>query len=72
MRRADPSRRMGNIAHPTPLSLAWTLARRELRTLGIEAAHLLASPVVSADALAGVARRISGGWVTGSGSARLD
>jgi len=48
------------------------LARRELRTLGIEAAHLLPSPTVTTDALAGIARRIAGGWVTGSGGARLD
>lgn len=42
------------------------LARRELRTLGIEAAHLLPPGPVDAAALAGVAVRIASGWVPGS------
>jgi glycerate kinase len=42
------------------------LARRELRTLGIEAAHLLPAGAVTADGLAAVAARIAGGWVSGS------
>lgn len=39
------------------------LARRELRTLGIEAAHLLPDAVPTGTALASVAGRIAAGWV---------
>jgi glycerate kinase len=48
------------------------LARRELRTLGIEAAHLLPPGPVTPEALADVAARIAGGWVSASGSPHVD
>jgi glycerate kinase len=48
------------------------LARRELRTLGIEAAHLLPPGPLTADALTGVAARIANGWVSGARSAHVD
>ncbi|MGC3994419.1 MAG: glycerate kinase [Propionicimonas sp.] len=43
------------------------LARRELRTMGIEAAHLLPAGPVTADALTSVAARIAAGWYVGGG-----
>ncbi|MFT4108833.1 glycerate kinase, partial [Propionicimonas sp.] len=43
------------------------LARRELRTLGIEAAHLLPAGPVTADGLTAVAARIAAGWYVGGG-----
>lgn len=48
------------------------LARRELRTMGIEAAHLLASANPSEDDLRAAGARIAAGWVTGLASAHLD
>ncbi len=48
------------------------LARRELRTLGIEAAHLLPAGPVTPEALADVANRIGTGWVSGRAGARID
>ena len=41
------------------------LSRRELRTMGIESAHILTSPQPSADDLTAAAARIAAGWVTG-------
>lgn len=43
------------------------LARRELRTLGIEAAHLLPPGPPTADGLTDTAARIAAGWVPGVG-----
>ncbi|MFZ0530087.1 MAG: glycerate kinase, partial [Propionicimonas sp.] len=48
------------------------LARRELRTLGIEAAHLVGSPDPSPAQLRLAGARIAAGWVTGSEPTRLD
>lgn len=48
------------------------LARRELRTLGIEAAHLLPAGSVTATAVAAVADRIGAGWVSAARGARVD
>ena len=42
------------------------LARRELRTLGIEVAHLLPGGLATDAALESVSGRIAAGWVTGT------
>lgn len=44
------------------------MARRELRTLGLEAAHLLPSGPPTADGLTATAARIAAGWVPGVGT----
>jgi glycerate kinase len=41
------------------------LARRELRTLGLEAAHLLPAGAPTPDGLTATAARIAAGWVPG-------
>jgi len=41
------------------------LARRELRTLGLEAAHLLPAGPPTPDGLTATAARIAAGWVPG-------
>ncbi len=43
------------------------LARRELRTLGLEAAHLLSAGPPTPDGLTATAARIAAGWVPGAG-----
>ena len=48
------------------------LARRELRTLGIEAAHLLPPGEPTPAAITATAARIAAGWVPGSRSAQVD
>ena len=48
------------------------LARRELRTMGIEAAHLIASERPSEAELSRAGARIAAGWVTGLAPAHLD
>ncbi len=47
------------------------LARRELRTLGIEAAHLVPGGRPSEADLAAVSGRIAAGWVSGTARARV-
>lgn len=47
------------------------LARRELRTMGIEAAHLMPSGPVTAAALTAVADRVGAGWVSGGRDPRV-
>jgi glycerate kinase len=44
------------------------LARRELRTMGIEVAHLLPPGAPTATGLTAVASRIAAGWVSGGGA----
>jgi glycerate kinase len=48
------------------------LARRELRTLGIEATHLLPSGAVTPEGLTGAASRIAAGWVSTREGAHVD
>lgn len=48
------------------------LARRELRTLGIEATHLLPSAAVTPEALTAAANRIAAGWVSAREGAHVD
>lgn len=48
------------------------LARRELRTLGIESVHLLPAGAIDAAVLTAAAARIATGWVPGVGGAHVD